>query len=184
MVDFLETYPGIDAARIAVTGHSRGGKTALLAGATDERIAVTSPNDSGCCGAGCTRFPDAEGEEGASRDITRSFPYWFTPRVSAYVGKEFDLPFDQHALKAVVAPRRPPQHGSARGDLRASPRGTRLTHDAARELYRALGVEERIGIWYRDGGHAHTLEDWQALLDFCDLQFYGKPAPCGFDAQP
>jgi dienelactone hydrolase len=181
VADFLETYPGIDSAHIAVTGHSRGGKTALLAGATDERIAVTAPNDSGCCGAGCTRFPDEGGERLA--DITRSFPYWFSPRLPAYVGKEFDLPFDQHALKAAVAPRAL-LSTEARGDIWASPRGSRLTYDAARELYRALGIEDRIGIWYRDGGHAHTLEDWRALLDFCDRQYCGKPAPRDFDSQP
>jgi dienelactone hydrolase len=181
VVDFLQTYPGVDAARIAVTGHSRGGKTALLAGATEERIAVTAPNDSGCCGAGCTRFPDEGGERLA--DITRGFPHWFSPRLNGFVGKEFDLPFDQHALKAAVAPRAL-LSTEARGDTWASPRGTRLTHEAAREIYRALGVESRIGIWYRDGGHAHTLGDWRALLDFCDLQFYGKPAPQGFDAHP
>jgi len=164
-----------------VTGHSRGGKTALLAGATEERIAVTAPNDSGCCGAGCTRSPDEGGERLA--DITRGFPHWFSPRLSGFVGKEFDLPFDQHALKAAVAPRAL-LSTEARDDTWASPRGTRLTHEAAREIYRALGIESRIGIRYRDGGHAHTLDDWRALLGFCDLQFYGKPAPQGFDSHP
>jgi len=72
----------------------------------------------------------------------------------------------------------------ARGDIWASPRGTRLTHEATREIYRFLGAENRIGIWYRDGGHAHTLEDWNALLDFADLQFYGKPVGRNFDLHP
>jgi hypothetical protein len=181
VVDFLQEMPGIDAKRIAVTGHSRGGKTALLAGATDERIALTAPNDSGCCGAGCSRFPDEGGERLA--DITRAFPYWFSARLKDYVGREPELPFDQHALKAAVAPRFL-LSTEARGDTWASPRGTRLTYEAAREVYRFLGVENRIGIWYRDGGHAHSLDDWKALLDFADLQFYGKPVPRNFDLQP
>ena len=55
-VDYLVTLPEVDPKRIAITGHSRGGKTALLAGATDERIALTAPNNSGCGGAGCYRW--------------------------------------------------------------------------------------------------------------------------------
>jgi fermentation-respiration switch protein FrsA (DUF1100 family) len=181
VVDFLQHLPGIAPTRIAVTGHSRGGKAALLAGATDERIALTAPNNSGCCGAGCSRFPDEGGERLA--DITPSFPYWFSPRLREYVGRESELPFDQHALKAAVAPR-PLLSTEARGDIWASPRGTRLTHEAAREIYRFLGVENRIGIWYRDGGHAHTLQDWKALLDFADLRFFGKAVPENFDLHP
>ena len=114
---------------------------------------MTAPNDSGCCGAGCTRSPDEGGERLA--DITRGFPYWFSPRVNEYVGKELDLRFDQHALKAAVAPRAL-LSTEARGDTWASPRGTRLTREAAREVYRTLRVESRIGIWHRDGGHASS----------------------------
>jgi hypothetical protein len=181
VVDFMHHLPVIDRARIAVTGHSRSGKAALLAGATDGRIALTAPNDSGCCGAGCTRYPDEGGERLA--DIVRSFPNWFSPRLRDYVGREFDLPFDQHALKAAVAPRSL-LSTEARGDTWASPRGTRLTYEAAREVYHFLGVEKRIGIWYREGGHAHTLEDWQALLDFAHLQFYGRAVARDFDMPP
>jgi len=181
VVDFLQDAPWVEPSRIIVTGHSRGGKAALLAGATDERIAITAPNNSGCCGAGCTRFPDEGGERLV--DITQAFPHWFTARLNEYVGREFDLPFDQHALKAAVAPRAM-LSTEARGDIWASPRGTRLTYEAAREVYRFLGVENRIGIWYRDGGHSHGLDDFLALLDFADLQFYGKAVPRGFDARP
>jgi len=181
VVDFLQQLDGIDTGHIAVTGHSRGGKAALLAGATDERIALTAPNNSGCCGAGCSRFPDEGGERLA--DITRAFPHWFSPRLKEYVGRESELPFDQHALKAAVTPRLL-LSTEARGDIWASPHGTRLTHEAAREIYRFLGVENRIGIWYRDGGHAHSLEDWEALLDFADLRFFGKAVPDDFDRRP
>lgn len=170
-VDVLSRMDAVDESRIAVVGHSRGGKASLLAGATDERIALTSANDSGCGGAGCYRLqgPDSE----TLGDILRNFPFWFGPRLGDYIGNETELPFDQHFLKAMVAPRLL-LTTEARGDLWANPSGTWQTHLAAREVYRFLGVEEKIGIWYRDGGHAHGPADWGALLDFMDWQFRGQ----------
>jgi len=172
-IDFLQTLDYVDAEKIAVSGHSRGGKTSLLAGATDERIALTLANDSGCCGAGCFRL-QGEGSETIA-DITRNFPHWFSPRLNDYIARETKLPFDQHCLKAAVAPRAL-LTTEALGDLWANPTGTWHTYNAAKEVYKFLGVDERIGISYREGGHQHSREDWQTHLDFADWQFRGiKP---------
>ncbi len=168
VVDFLLTRDDVDPDRLAVVGHSRGGKTVLLAGATDERIALTAPNNSGSGGAGCFRW-HAEGCE-KLEDGWRMVPYWYSPRVAEYVGHEENLPFDQHALKALVAPRAL-LSTEALADLWANPSGTYQTYAAAREVYRFLGAEQRIGIWYREGDHNHGLVDWQAFLDFADWQF-------------
>lgn len=180
-VDFLVTLDGVDAARIAVVGHSRGGKTALLAGATDERIALTAPNNSGSGGAGCFRWPGPKCETLA--DGLRMVPYWYSPRLKEYVGREDALPFDQHSLKALVAPRAL-LSTEALGDLWANPTGTWQTHLAAREVYRFLGAQERIGICYRPGEHDHGLADWEAFLDFADWQLRGQPPRRRFDANP
>ena len=180
-VDALETLDFVDASRIAITGHSRGGKTVLLAGATDERIALTAPNDSGCGGAGCFRWKGEKSETIA--DILRGIPYWFTPRFKDFIGNEAALPFDQHALKALIAPRLL-LTTEAKGDLWANPEGTYLTHLAAKEAYKFLKAEERIGIWYREGVHYHGIEDWLALLDFADLHFKGVKTSTRFDINP
>jgi hypothetical protein len=180
-VDFLLTLAEVDGGKIAITGHSRGGKAVLLAGATDQRIALTNPNDSGCGGAGCFRVEGADSE--TLEAIVTRFPYWFSPELSAYVGRESELPFDQHFLKAAVAPRSL-LTTEALGDLWANPSGTWRTHAAAKEIYRFLGFESRIGIWYREGGHAHGLVDFQALLDFADWQFFGKTPSEAFDRNP
>ncbi|MDD4891515.1 MAG: hypothetical protein PHU85_16475 [Phycisphaerae bacterium] len=180
-IDFLLTLPFVRADQIIATGASRGGKTALLAGALDERIALTAPNDSGCCGAGCFRFLGPQSE--TLQEMIDHAGFWLSPRLREFLGREHELPFDQHALKAAVAPRLLVTT-EALGDLYANGPGTWLTHAAAREAYRFLGVEDRIGIVYREGRHAHLLADWQALLDFADLHFRRRPAPRRFDLCP
>lgn len=164
-VDVLSALSDIDSSRIAAVGHSRGGKTALLAGATDERIALTAPNDSGCGGAGSYKWQGPESE--TLTDTKRAIPYWFGPKLWQYVGNQEQMPFDQHYLKALVAPR-PLLSTEALGDLWANPTGTYQTYDAAREVYRFLDAEENIGIWYRDGGHLHGPADWAAFIDYLE----------------
>jgi hypothetical protein len=180
-VDFLSTLPGVDAAAIAAVGHSRGGKAALLAGATDERIALTGPNNSGCGGAGCFRRQGPKSETLA--DILRTFPFWFHPDLGACVGREDRLPFDQHAVKALVAPRAL-LTTEALGDLWANPTGTMQTHRAAREVYRFLGAEDRLGIRFREGPHRHGLPDWSAQLDFAEWVFRDRRPGRRFDEDP
>jgi hypothetical protein len=109
--------------------------------------------------------------------------FWFGPRLSEYIGREAELPFDQHFLKAAIAPRLL-LTTEALGDLWANPAGTWQTHAAAREVYRFLGVEERIGIWYRAGGHAHGRADLETLLDFMDWHFRGRQPVFRYDRDP
>ena len=170
-VDFLLTLPDVDKDKIAITGHSRGGKTVLLAGALDPRIAVTVPNCSGCGGAGCFRFQGPQSE--TIQMITSSFPSWFTPKFKQFIDHEDELPFDQHCLKALVAPRALLSN-EALDDLHANPSGTLQTHLAAREVYKFLGHAEKIGIYFRYGIHEQNLDDWTVLLDFADQLFFDK----------
>lgn len=180
-VDFLVTQDYVNPEQIAVVGHSRGGKTVLLAGATDERIALTAPNNSGSNGAGCFRWQGEGGERLA--DGVRMVPYWYSAKMPAYVDREQDLPFDQHSLKALVAPRAL-LSTEALGDVWANPTGTYQTFDAAREVYRFLGAEEKIGLWFREGEHHHGIVDWKVFLDFADWQFRGIRPETQYDVNP
>jgi hypothetical protein len=171
----------VDPQRVAVVGHSRGGKAALLAGATDARIALTSANNSGAGGAGCFRWlgPGAE----SLADITRAFPHWFAPTLGHFAGREQGLPFDQHFLKALIAPRAL-LTTEALDDAWANPQGTWLTHRAAMAVYALLGVPAHLAMACRPGGHDHSLADWHTLLDFCDSIFSGRARPRGLDVTP
>ena len=178
VVDYLTTLDQIDAKHIAATGHSRGGKAALLAGATDERIALTAPNNSGCGGAGCYRFQSEKSEDITA--ILKNFPFWFEPHFGEFIGRIDRLPIDQHIVKALVAPRSLVST-EALDDLWANPKGTQQSYLAAKEVYDFLGAGDRIGIHFRPGKHAQTAADWSALLDFADQQFFRKNVERKFD---
>ncbi|MBQ6698330.1 MAG: hypothetical protein IJN09_04750 [Oscillospiraceae bacterium] len=170
-MDALETLPFVDTQNVAITGHSRGGKAVLLAGAIDERFAVVNPNDSGCCGGGCFRYrtEPCDGKRGNERleEILSEFPYWFGPKLHEYVGRDHELPFDQHFLKAAVAPRKLLET-NGRDDTWANPKGAYVTYEAAKEVYELYGVPENIAYRIREGGHAHTPADFDALFAFIE----------------
>jgi hypothetical protein len=181
VVDALAQLSTIRVDQLAVTGHSRFGKAALVAGAFDERIALTAPASSGLAGTGNYRFFfEAQGKNEKIENITGAFPYWFTPALLGFVGRAERLPFDQHALMAIVAPRALlTTVGTA--DHWANPRGTELTHQAAKIVYEYLGAPGSIGIQLRPGTHAMTEADFEAMLDFADTRVRGKHDEASFD---
>ncbi len=179
--NYLVTLPWIDADRMAVMGHSRLGKTALWTGAQDTRFRVVISNDSGCGGAALSRrcFGETIGK------ITDSFPHWFCPLLSQYDRREQELPFDQHQLLALVAPRGL-YVASAEDDAWADQRGEFLAACAAGEVYHLYGLKglettvmpaihqpitNSIAYHIRAGIHDVTTYDWTQYLNFCDKQF-------------
>lgn len=164
VVDAVCADSKYDPSRIAVVGHSRGGKASLLAGALDERIGFVSANQSGCLGAGCLRRCGENAE--TLSDILRAFPYWFHPGLATWIGRETECPFDQHMLKALVAPRCL-LCTESEDDHWANPFGARLTHEAALEAWRIQGADpQRAQLHLRKGPHAHSEEDWLCFLNW------------------
>ena len=83
MIDAVETMDAIDSTKVVVTGHSRYGKAALVAGAFDERIGLTVPSHSGCGGTAPYRLIYGNSEQ--LHNIVGFAPHWFRPDFNQFV---------------------------------------------------------------------------------------------------
>ncbi len=184
IIDHLVTEPSIDPKKIIVTGVSRTGKSALIAGAFDERIALTAPVVTGGGGVGAYRFSGAGrgGKEGLG-EMMRKYPNWFSPHLRQFWGHTDRLPFDQHGFLALIAPR---AFLALEGktDSVSLPHAVRQTFLAAQPVYNLFNARARLGVHYADHGHTFTEEDWSALLDFADARLRGKNTTRRFDEFP
>ncbi|HEY2880906.1 MAG TPA: hypothetical protein VGJ15_00700 [Pirellulales bacterium] len=183
-VDYLETQPWADKAKFIALGHSRLGKTTLVAGAFDDRFAVVAPAGSGCAGTGAFRYNGKarQGKEGLE-DVCKNFPQWVTPRLADFSNQVEKLPFDQNFLIAMVAPRAFIE-AEAIDDGACNGKATKPAFLAAKPVFEFLGVPDNIGTHFRPGGHALTNDDWKAVLDFADWRLKGKPTDQKFDVFP
>ena len=165
VMDWIESRPELDASRVAVLGHSRGGKTALWTGAQDERFAMVISNGSGCGGARLGRANDPKAE--TIRAILHNFPNWFCPAFAAWTDRDAELPHDADDLIRLIAPRLV-YVASGSEDAWAGPAAEKAAWDAAHDLYRAYGLEERMGYHCHDGIHKLRADDWEHFMDFAD----------------
>jgi hypothetical protein len=185
MMDYLQIRPEISKDKIGIIGHSRLGKTALLAGAFDERFSFVCVNNSGCSGASLSRERYEWSEQ--LFHITKTFPFWFCKNYLKYSNNEDKLPFDQHFLLSLIAPRSVYVGGAIEDTWADNDNQFLCCYSSSKiwELYgkRGLVCAERmpvendvfmdgeLGFFLRSGGHCLSETDWDIYIKALDKKF-------------
>lgn len=185
VMDYFEKNKEIDKNKVALVGHSRGGKAALWAGANDQRFAIIIANCSGNSGASMLHRQFGE----RITNINTGFPHWFTTNYKKFNDHEELLPLDQHMLAALIAPR-PLYTTNASKDLWADPKGSYMTIKAAEKAYALYGIKSNLpenppppntpvtnsilGYHLREGTHDLTAYDWENFIKFANYNYRSK----------
>lgn len=183
VVDALEKIGRTDPQCVVFTGHSRGGKTACLAGALDERAVIVNPNETNAGSCSCYRthmyahYENIQGRSERLADLWHNFYYWLGPEMGQYATAEAELPFDCHEMKAMIAPRTL-FVSEAAGDFWTNQAGSYQTTMASKEVFRYLGAENELFWYFRPGTHWHKVEDVQMLVSLVKRRQTGGE---GFD---
>jgi dienelactone hydrolase len=175
-VDYLCGLDEVDPSKIAVIGHSRGGKMALVAAVLDERISATVASHPGA-GSGQVAPWRYLGEKYGGETLessTLSFPYWNHPRLRFFAGRENKLPFDSHFMMSLVAPRALLVSQGDTDDV-GECWGAQQAYLATREVYNLLGHASRLHIVFHGGGHRLSEDAQEAYIDWLDMQFGRRP---------
>ena len=187
VADLLETLPEIDMSKLAVAGHSRLGKTALITGAYDLRFAYVCSNNAGCMGEALTRRN--YGESAASM-VDVNFPYWFSDNFKKHAHDVSSMPVDQNHLVSLIAPRMLYTTSSSE-DYWADPEGQLLGLIHAAPAFALFGAKDfptldaleidspfhgDIAYHVKSGKHSITPYDWKNFMDYAEKRGW-KPVP-------
>jgi hypothetical protein len=182
VMDYFEKDKDIDSKKVAIVGHSRGGKASLWAAAEDQRFALCITNCSGNTGAALARRQFGE----RINRINTSFPHWFNNNYKKYNNNENALPVDQHMLISLIAPR-PVYATNASKDLWADPTGTFLSLKNAEKVYSLYGIksnlpatppginkpviQSHLAYHNREGDHDLMEYDWNNFIKFANYHY-------------
>lgn len=169
-VDYLYSLPEVDKSKIAIAGHSRNGKQALMAAAFDERFTAVIPSSGGTAAENSFRFTDDRFDNESLDEISANFPHWLHPRLRFFHGREHKLPVDQNMLMSLIAPRGL-LLSSAITEGQGSPWGIEQNYHSLTNVYAFLGENEKLAVRLRQGRHGTLARDIEAFMDFLDYVF-------------
>lgn len=170
-VDAPDGFPPVLDGALIVTGHSRRGKAALIAGAFDERFDMVDCNG-GCAGGAASYLVLGPGAETLA-DVSSRFSYWFHESFSTHANRESELSFDQHFMRALVAPRCMLSTDGLE-DKWANPIGVQAAYEASQPVFDFLNASKNNGIHFRPGGHGFVAADFDALFNFARGRLLGN----------
>ncbi len=179
LIDALEIVgeeSRIDLKHLAISGCSFAGKMALWSGAMDERIALTIAQEPGGGGAAAWRVSETLGNV---ETLARTNYSWFKESMRVFGEENVNrLPMDHHELCALVAPRALLVFGNPDYEWLADEAGY-VSCVAARKVWEAFGIADRMGYSFIDG-HMHCMlpeSQWPELEAFVDRFLLGKDVP-------
>lgn len=179
LIDALEIVgeeSRIDLKHLAISGCSFAGKMALWSGAMDERIALTIAQEPGGGGAAAWRVSETLGNV---ETLARTNYSWFKESMRVFGEENVNrLPMDHHELCALVAPRALLVFGNPDYEWLADEAGY-VSCVAARKVWEAFGIADRMGYSFVDG-HMHCMlpeSQWPELEAFVDRFLLGKDVP-------
>ena len=174
--------PRIDANAITALGHSRYGKSALIAAAWSDSIAAAIAHQSGFAGAASSQSDTGE----TLLRMTATYPHWLRPGLADELRTGWRPAFDQHYLLALAAPK-PVLLGNGRRDVWSDPNSSFRIARAASPAYDALRVNgllaqnmldfrpaDRLSYWLRPGGHSIVAKDIDAFIAFLTAHFHPR----------
>lgn len=194
VINVLDKLGVIDMNKIIVTGHSRGGQTAMAGGIFDERIAIVAPSTGGPWSVGSFRQRDPEGFRGTmdyAELIQKSYPHWYHPRFTEFIKKQNKLPWDAATLVSLTAPR-PLLNLNAVGDGINNGLAHEVGIRTGMLIYGWMGAEKWCRLHWRDTtnqygqkGHDEGTEEFKAIYDYADEYFFNKPkGPSTYNVAP
>jgi hypothetical protein len=194
LLDYLETDPDVDAKKVGVMGHSRGGKAALVAMVDDPRFAIGFISSSGAGGADLYRrhYGETMGNLAGASEF-----HWFAGNFLKYAAvghSAAEMPVDSHEFIALVAPRAIFIGGGALltdpvyvpGDAWQDAQGMFMAAAAASPVWDLLGAKglgtttfppmgtliDSGDVAFRQHEYGHTpAPNWPYFIEFADKEF-------------
>lgn len=170
VVTYLYSRSEVDTNKIALTGHSRNGKSSLYVAAFDERIDAVIPSSSGFGGVKAARVSDRRYAIHTMMQTIIDFPQWWIPELNEFWGREDRLPIDMNSLLALVAPR-PCLISAGMFDLFGDSYGLEASYRSVLPVYELLENPDALQIRQRNVRHNTHERDMEDFYDFLDAQF-------------